>query len=183
MTSVKKRARINYTSLGFLHILPLLSLGGLSSCSSSYQWAVTERNEHILVGEIGRAQLTRSDSFKWFDSFYPLYTVKDMAAFNYITKQKGELSFKIICGTWCEDTQILLPRFYNFCDLQGIANHQVKLIAVDRKKELNNHKPNGYGVTSVPTIIIYKNKKEAGRIVESISHPLELEIQMILEKK
>jgi hypothetical protein len=69
-------------------------------------------------------------------------------------------------GTWCEDSHFIIPKFYSLLETAGFPNDRVTLIGVDRKKKTLSHLSEALNVTNVPTIIVLKNGKEVGRVVE-----------------
>ena len=69
-------------------------------------------------------------------------------------------------GTWCEDSQFIIPKFYLLLDAAGFSQDRVTLIGVDRKKQTLSHLTEALNITNVPTIIVLKNGKEAGRVIE-----------------
>jgi thiol-disulfide isomerase/thioredoxin len=69
-------------------------------------------------------------------------------------------------GTWCEDSQDIIPKFYSLTDAAGFSQDRITLIGVDRKKTTLSHLTEALGIINVPTIIVLKNGKEKGRIVE-----------------
>jgi thiol-disulfide isomerase/thioredoxin len=69
-------------------------------------------------------------------------------------------------GTWCEDTQNLLPKFYQLVNASGYPQSKISLIAVDRKKQTINDLSKIYNISNVPTFIVLKDGKEVGRVVE-----------------
>jgi thiol-disulfide isomerase/thioredoxin len=70
-------------------------------------------------------------------------------------------------GTWCHDTQNLLPLFYKLIDKSGFPENQVYLIGVDRAKTTFKSLHKKFAILNVPTfIIIDKKGKEVGRVVE-----------------
>jgi thiol-disulfide isomerase/thioredoxin len=69
-------------------------------------------------------------------------------------------------GTWCEDSHYIIPKFYSLLDAAGFSTNQVTLIGVDRQKKTFSHLAEALNITNVPTIIVMKNGKELGRVVE-----------------
>jgi thiol-disulfide isomerase/thioredoxin len=69
-------------------------------------------------------------------------------------------------GTWCEDSQDIIPKLYSLTDAAGFPQDRITLIGVDRKKTTLSHLTEALGIINVPTIIVMKNGKEQGRIVE-----------------
>ena len=84
-----------------------------------------------------------------------------------IFRQKsGQFSILVFGGTWCHDTENLLPKFYRLVDRSGIPANLVTLIGVDRQKKTLHNLQVKWNVTHTPTFIIVKNGKEFGRVVE-----------------
>jgi len=69
-------------------------------------------------------------------------------------------------GTWCEDSQFIIPRLFSLLDAAKFSADKVTLIGVDRKKLTLSHLSEALNVKNVPTIIILKNGVEQGRVVE-----------------
>ena len=69
-------------------------------------------------------------------------------------------------GTWCDDTQNLLPVFYRLVDKSGYPDSSITLIGVDRPKTTLYNLHNAFHLTDVPTFIVMKDGKEVGRVVE-----------------
>jgi thiol-disulfide isomerase/thioredoxin len=69
-------------------------------------------------------------------------------------------------GTWCEDSHNIIPKFFSLLDAAGFSKDKISLIGVDRSKKTWSHLAEGLGVINVPTIIVMKNGKEMGRVVE-----------------
>jgi hypothetical protein len=69
-------------------------------------------------------------------------------------------------GTWCEDSHFIIPKFYALTDAAGFSQDRISLIGVDRNKKTLSHLTEALNVINVPTIIVLKNGKEAGRVVE-----------------
>ena len=80
--------------------------------------------------------------------------------------QKDSVHYMVFGGTWCSDTQNILPKFFALTDAAGIAPAHITLIGVDRSKKTIHHLTEAFNVTRVPTIIVMKNGIETGRVVE-----------------
>jgi thiol-disulfide isomerase/thioredoxin len=82
--------------------------------------------------------------------------------------KKNKDTIQILCfmGTWCEDSQNIIPKFYSLLDAAGFSPDRVTLIGVDRKKKTLSHLCEALNIINVPTIIVTKNGKEIGRVVE-----------------
>ncbi|MFN9959201.1 MAG: thioredoxin family protein, partial [bacterium] len=72
----------------------------------------------------------------------------------------------VFAGTWCGDTQVILPRFFKLIQEADFPLSRVNLIGVDRSKKTLGSLSEAMGVYNVPTMIVMKNGKEIGRVVE-----------------
>ena len=119
----------------------------------------------ILKGYISRSTIENDSSFKWFKENMKWGTA-DAAAVQALQSNGTNVHFVVFGGTWCEDTQNLLPVFYRLADKSGLANDKITLIGVDRAKTALNDFHKAFNVTKVPTFIVMKDGKEIGRVVE-----------------
>ena len=125
----------------------------------------TDGKTKILKGYIDRATIESDTSFKWFKDNMK-YGNADAAAVEAFQKNGNNVSFVVFGGTWCGDTQSLLPVFYRLTDKSGLPNDKITLIGVDRAKTALNNFHKAFNVTRVPTFIVMQNGKEIGRVVE-----------------
>ena len=119
----------------------------------------------ILKGYINRSLVESDPSFKWFKENMK-YGTADAAAVQSFQKNGSKVHFVVFGGTWCHDTQNLLPVFYRLADKSNIADSAVTLIGVDRAKTALNGLHTAFKITNVPTFIVMKDGKEIGRVVE-----------------
>ena len=90
----------------------------------------------------------------------------DTATLSAFEKTKGKVQFVIFGGTWCEDTQFILPKFFKLQEMSGVADNRISLFGVNRAKKSLASIADAFNIINVPTIIIMKDGKEAGRVVE-----------------
>ena len=103
--------------------------------------------------------------FSWYASNQAIYEpapeiVKAMES------AKDSVQFVVFGGTWCEDTQFIIPRFFKLQELSGFPDKGISFFAVNRNKVTLGNITAAFKVTNVPTIIVMKDGKEKGRIVE-----------------
>ncbi len=153
----------------FLFIASLLMV--LFSCSSAKKMGapdfvvVQDTETKVLKGILSRSLIENDTSFAWFKENMQYGRVDETAAA--IFRQKsGQFSILVFGGTWCHDTENLLPKFYRLVDRSGIPANLVTLIGVDRQKKTLHNLQIKWNVTHTPTFIIVKNGKEFGRVVE-----------------
>ncbi len=144
-----------------------------SSCSSSRQQAtahpkyivVADAKTKVLKGYINRSVLESDTAFKWFAANMK-YGTADASAVEVFKNNSANFSMVIFGGTWCEDTQNLLPVFYRLVIKSGYPENKITLIAVDRAKTAPDDLHKTYHITNVPTFIVMRDGKEVGRVVE-----------------
>jgi thiol-disulfide isomerase/thioredoxin len=119
----------------------------------------------ILKGFIAKKELATDTAFAWFVQGQKSFTPNADVVKQY-TAAKDSISFVVFGGTWCEDTKHLLPNFMATADAAGIAADRLTLIGVDRNKKTLFNLSEAFNVTLVPTIIVMKNGREIGRVVE-----------------
>lgn len=119
----------------------------------------------IFKGILNKDVLDNEISFKWMkqntDSYKPDSTCVAM-----LKNQKDSVYLIVFAGTWCEDTQNILPKFLKLIQEAGFPLTRVNLIGVDRSKKTIGSLSEAMGVYNVPTMIVMKNGKETGRVVE-----------------
>lgn len=123
------------------------------------------KQETTLRGLLTRNLIQSDTAFAWFNKNYKLGKPDDsaVAAFK---AHAGDFKMIIFGGTWCEDTQNILPQFFRMADAAGYADSNITLIGVDRSKTTLDNLNTAFHITNVPTFIIMKNGKEFGRVIE-----------------
>jgi len=133
---------------------------------TQYEVLVERPNEKTYKGIISRETLLNDTTFKWYAQNLKGYTpnASGVAAF----KNNTDTTIQLITfmGTWCEDSHAIIPKFYSFLDATGFSTNRVTLIGVDRNKKTISHLAEALNIINVPTIIVMKNGKELGRVVE-----------------
>jgi len=119
----------------------------------------------ILKGFVTKQALTSDSAFTWFAENQKGYT-PNAAALQALKNNKDALRFLVFGGTWCDDTKNVLPKFYALTDAASIAQDRITLLGVDRSKKTIQNLSEAFNVTNVPTIIVLKDGKEIGRVVE-----------------
>ena len=143
-------------------------IAAIVSCKSykniSYE-TIYKGREKTLKGVINRQVIESDTSFPWFKT------------------KADKFNIIIFGGTWCEDTQNLLPRFYKLIEASGYPEKKILLLGVDRKKYTIDSLNVKYKITNVPTFIIMHKGKEFGRVVEyGTKGDINLELADIVNK-
>ena len=146
-------------------ILALSLLISLVGFSQKQFEIIREPNEKILKGIITREDITADTGYKWYNQNLAGYK-PNATAVNALKTKGGDLQILAFGGTWCGDTQFILPKFFSILDASSFPAERVTLIGVDRNKKSIGHLTEALNVVNVPTFIIMKNGVELGRVVE-----------------
>lgn len=139
----------------------------LTACGSRKPAYHTEtyKGKPILVGEINESLLRQKPYAEWFEESYRDYRPRDsvMRALKKIDWKPFRI--EVYMGTWCPDSQEHVPVFLRILHEAGFPAKQVKIFALPRHYA-QSPLVKGKHIIRVPTFIVYKNGKEAGRIIE-----------------
>jgi thiol-disulfide isomerase/thioredoxin len=72
----------------------------------------------------------------------------------------------LFTGTWCHDSQQILPKYFALLEAAEFPEHKMTIIACDRQKNAPANIQRPLNVVNVPTLLVMKDGKEVGRIVE-----------------
>jgi thiol-disulfide isomerase/thioredoxin len=149
-------------------ILPLVTLfifANTVSAQNQYEISPDKNGGKIIKGIISRDVLLSDTSFSWYAENLKAYTPNSVAL-NALKQYGDSIQLLAFMGTWCEDSHFVIPKFYSLLDASNFSRDRVTLIGVDRNKKTLSHLAEALGVINVPTIIVLKDGKELGRVVE-----------------
>lgn len=139
--------------------------------SANALWAQTAEvsrdasGNKILKGFITKQELATDTAFTWFAQNQQGYT-PNADALQALKANRDSVNIIAFGGTWCGDTKYILPKFFLLADAAGFSQDRITLLGVDHSKKTIQHLSEAFGITNVPTIIVFKNGKEVGRVVE-----------------
>ena len=119
----------------------------------------------IIKGFITKQELATDTAFTWFAQNQQGY-IPDQNALQLLRTNRDSVNIIAFGGTWCGDTKNILPKFFVLTDAAGLSQDRITLLGVDRSKKTIQHLSEAFGITNVPTLIVMKNGKEVGRVVE-----------------
>ncbi len=146
-----------------------LTLGGCSGHQDQNNTPSSATKPQYHTGAIDKAELL---------SQYPVFADnKANEAANYSTKQAVALAKHLdgrkivaVFGTWCPDSQREVPRLLTLLEVAKTAmpelEFELSLIAVAPSGSRDQALVERYRLTAVPTILLYHQDKELGRIIE-----------------
>jgi len=139
-----------------------------SSVIAQYQYEVLpDRDGKNLFKGIIAKEVLLNDTIcsKWYADNLKGFT-PNTAAVEALKKNANTIELLVFMGTWCEDSHFIIPKFYTLLDAAGFPLDRVTLIGTDRSKKTLSHLAEALGIINVPTIMIMKDGKEIGRVVE-----------------
>lgn len=126
----------------------------------------TEKDGKMLLGHQLKEQFLKAPYADWYVKEHDEYAL-DQKAINELKKERlGSYDIIVFMGTWCEDSHRDIPRLMKILEEVGFPESKLTIIAVNRKKESPTGDESLYNVQKVPTIILKRYGKEAGRIIE-----------------
>ncbi len=123
-------------------------------------------NSKMLRGIITKEDIDNDTAFKWYAESLRIYAKPDSSAVAAFKNNKDKIYFMVFGGTWCEDTHFILPKFFRIQEASGFPENRIVLFAVDRHKHSIGNIAQAMSITATPTIIVMKDGKEIGRLVE-----------------
>ena len=120
----------------------------------------------LLKGIISKELLLNDSTYsKWYAENEKGFT-PNTEAVAALKKNSTTIQLLVFLGTWCGDSKAIIPKFYSLLDAAGFPLTSVTLIATDRDKKTLSHLAEALGIKNVPTIMVMKEGKEMGRVVE-----------------
>ncbi len=141
---------------------------------------VTYEEEEELPILLGKQEITTIKSApysKWFMENYK-YSPNQKKLGPLKTALEGK-KLTIFMGTWCEDSQMQVPALLNVLDAIKYDSSNITLITMSEDKDTPEGLEDGLNILYVPTIIVYENELEMGRIVEYPVESLEADLLAI----
>jgi len=131
----------------------------------------------ILLGAQDRKAIENKPYNSWYVKNY-MYQ-PDQKSLAALHSSLDDITITVFMGTWCEDSVTQVPALYGILDAIKYDTEKVTLITVSKDKDTPEGLEKGMDIQYVPTIILFKNGKELGRIVESPVETLEADLLKI----
>lgn len=141
----------------------------LPAFSQSQYEVLTDAEDNgakIFKGIITPQLIQNEASYKWYAENLKNYTPNASAVKALKSSNADSVQLIVFMGTWCHDSQYIIPKLFTLLDATSFSKERVTLIAVDKSKKTISHLAEALDLKSVPTIIAMKNGKELGRVVE-----------------
>lgn len=142
--------------------------------------------EPMLLGHCDISFLKQASYKNWYQSGYDAYTPDTSIIHPLIGLLKSK-QIDIFLGTWCGDSRREVPRMMKILEQAGVVQQQIRLIFVSNEansyKQSPQHEEAGKNILRVPTLIVYDEQKEIGRIIEYPVISLEKDLLSILRRE
>jgi hypothetical protein len=162
--------------------LKSLLLGGcllLSAMSWAQTISTASNGKKVLKGKIDMKTLMNDSSAAWFYAGVNNYQPNDNML-NYIKENRGKFNVVAVIGTWDDASRKLLTALYRVIILAGSPDEQILTFGADEK--LQTDAPTDYKVKKLPTLIVFREGKEIGRINADTEDTVESALAKILLK-
>ena len=138
--------------------------------------------EVILIGQCTIDAFLKDKFIEWYRPEFNSYKYNlQKKTLDSIKPQLTDISIKIVLGTWCSDSREHFPHFMTVLDYLEFDNKNLKIICVDRNRIAGTVPTDYLNIVRVPTFIIYREKTELGRIIETPIESLEKDLLKIFK--
>lgn len=141
-----------------------------------------ENGMKVFKGDFTFGDLKNEKTFTWFTTGAASYK-PDSAAMTTLKKHLNRFEIVVLMGTWCDDSHNLVPKLYKVMQQTGYPEDKCKIYGLDRAKEAKGMEHRIYQVTKVPTVIVFQDHIEIGRIVETVKKSIEEDLAKIIRKR
>lgn len=159
-------------------ILAILMLVNLTTRAQNTQYDISKdpkNGEVTFKGPLTFDELDKEATFTWLKQGTDEY--KPDERYTGLLKEKLQnCNMVVFLGTWCDDSHYLVPKFRKLLREIGFQESKITMYGVDREKTTKGGEERKYNITLVPTIIVFENGKEMGRITETVQKGLEADL-------
>ena len=134
--------------------------------SAQMQYTISsDGTNKILKGILSRDLLEKDSAFSWCRKNRAGY-IPNQATVATLKRNKSAVQFIVFGGTWCDDSKNILPKLFSILDAAAIPQNQLTIVGVDHDRSSIKNLSEELHIDTVPTLIVFKDGKEAGRVVE-----------------
>lgn len=138
--------------------------------------------KQVLFGQITLEAFGMEICKNWYDPEYKAYKAKSNILKKLRKANFDDITITLIFGSWCHDSHREVPRFIKILEEINYPLDGLQMNALDTYKTSPDYDANAQNITHVPTIIISRNEKEIGRIIERPKKSLEKDLIKIISK-
>ncbi len=145
----------------------------------------SDDNEEITYkGLFSYRDMAKEPSFTWLTQGITDYE-PDVAVLDILRKNLRNYRMFIFLGTWCEDSQEMIPELYKVLSKANIDYKNIQVVGLDREKttltDTGKELVRKYEISLLPTIVLVdKSGNEKGRITETTTNSVEEDLAEII---
>lgn len=147
---------------------------------------LTTQKQAILLGQCSPKLLEQEPFAKWFIPNFEKYQL-DSSLLPALKKAFKGKRMEFFVGTWCGESRADMPGVLKILQAAQVDSSQFKMIFLNNSGTMNRqspgHEEQGKNIVRVPTYILYKGKKEIGRIIDAPVETFEKDLLKILTKQ
>ena len=144
----------------------LTLVGFMKPSEASAQFLIRDSaGVKIFNGLLRKADLEQEQSFTWMRNNISWYK-PNADAVKHLARLKETIHLILFGGTWCEDSQIIIPQFFKLMDAAAFPESSLTIIGVERNKKTLSQLSEALNIEKVPTIMVMQKGKEIGRVIE-----------------
>lgn len=106
------------------------------------QYEISQDEKHpevkVLRGIVNKYLVQNDTAFRWYTQSQGYYN-PDTATLNAFERTKGKVQYVVFGGTWCEDTQFIIPKFFKIQEKSGVPDDAVTFWGEPGEKILRQH--------------------------------------------
>lgn len=150
----------------FIFLFFILTTSALFPQDSANRDENTYSSPQMLLGCLSRADFLKAPFVEWYQSGYDSYVVDTNELSKISLDSLSGISVTVVFGSWCPDSQDEIPGFFKVCDYLNIDKKNIKIIGVDRSKDVTTNCAEDEFVEYVPTYFFYYKGKLLKKIVD-----------------
>lgn len=160
----------------------MMTTGTIAWAQKAYTVSTDDKTGfYVFRGPVTFEDIKNEKNFTWFKESIQDYK-PEYPDLNYLTNNLYKYTMVIFLGTWCDDSHYLVPKLYVLLQKLNYPLDRVSMFGVDRDKNTNGKEKEEYKVSKVPTVILYHDGKEVGRITETVEKSIENGLAEIIKK-
>jgi len=159
----------------------LILISARAIAQKTYDVSTDPKNgQKVFNGPITFQDLDGEPSFTWLKSGFEEYKPRKKPL-NYIRYKLKHYNMVVFLGTWCSDSHEIIPKLERIIGIIDYPQSQLSMYGTNRAKTTKNDAEKKYNITLVPTIILFRDGKEIGRITETAHKKIETDLAAIIK--
>jgi thiol-disulfide isomerase/thioredoxin len=138
-----------------------------------------KEKQPVLIGPVTREQVEEAVP-EWVQA--EVEASPEPAAVQALASVPPGAEVTVFLGTWCGDSRREVSRLWKALDAAGgTVPFAISYIGIDEDKKEPAAQVGAAGIQYVPTLIVRRDGREVGRIVESAPHGVERDLAALLD--